>query len=169
MTQPGENARKCADMIIDCAVDCDWWLEPSELEALSNRAILSAARHVAAEIQEPDAEVSLLFTTDEHVQDLNRQWRQQDKPTNVLSFAANEGGGPPTPVLGDIVLAQETVLQEAKAQGKTFENHLTHLIIHGFLHLLGYDHMQEAEAQEMEGLETRILAELGIADPYGTS
>ncbi|MGI9366265.1 MAG: rRNA maturation RNase YbeY [Rhizobiaceae bacterium] len=155
-------------MIIDCAIDCDWWLEPDELEALSNRAILCAARHLVENIPGSDAEVSILFTTDEHVQELNRQWRQQDKPTNVLSFAANEGAGPLTPVLGDIVLAQETILQEAKAQGKTRQDHLTHLIIHGFLHLLGYDHILEAEAREMEELETCVLAQLGIADPYGT-
>lgn len=168
MIQPGASARKPADMIIDCAVETEWWLKQRELEALSDTAIQTAARYVQGQFPEQGTEVSIVFTSDRHVQELNRQWRQQDKPTNVLSFAANEGDGPPSPVLGDIILAQETILREAEAQDKTPEEHLTHLIIHGFLHLLGYDHLQEIEAQEMEGLETVVLAELGIADPYAT-
>ena len=107
-----------------------------------------------------------MFTDDTHVQALNREWRDQDKPTNVLSFAANEGGGPPSLMLGDIVLARQTIEREAKIQGKNRNDHLIHLIVHGLLHLLGHDHQQEGEALEMEQLETDILFELGIDDPY---
>ena len=115
----------------------------------------------------PDGtEVSLLFTDDAQVQALNKQWRDRDKPTNVLSFAANEGSGPQTPMLGDIVLAHETIAREAIEQGKTFDDHLTHLIIHGFLHLIGFDHIDDDEAETMEQLEREICASLGIADPY---
>ncbi|MDZ7714462.1 MAG: rRNA maturation RNase YbeY [Rhodovibrio sp.] len=118
------------------------------------------------------AEVSVVLADDATVRDLNRAYRGQDKPTNVLSFANLEDAHAPDrpdgePVLlGDVVLARETVLAEARAQGKTPGDHLSHLCVHGLLHLLGYDHMAEAEAEAMEALERRVLAGLGIADPY---
>jgi probable rRNA maturation factor len=98
---------------------------------------------------------------------LNRRYRKQDKPTNVLSLPA----APPLvgrlgPLLGDVVLAAETVRKEAESQGLAVAAHLTHLIIHGFLHLIGHDHENEAEALVMEGLETAILDDLGLPDPY---
>lgn len=115
------------------------------------------------------AEVSLVLSDDGHVQELNRDWRGKDKPTNVLSFPAE--GDFPMPgaprLLGDIILAQETVAREALEQGKRFDHHLSHLVIHGLLHLLGYDHIEEDEAQEMEALEIKLLASMDIPDPYG--
>ena len=114
-----------------------------------------------------DAEVSMVFTDDARIQVLNRQYRGKDRPTNVLSFpAAPLVPGRLGPPLGDIVLARETIALESEAQGLDFADHLTHLIVHGFLHLLGYDHEAHGEAVVMERLETAILGRLGIADPY---
>jgi len=99
-------------------------------------------------------------------QALNRDWRQIDKPTNVLSFPQIEPFGPVVGILGDITLARETLEREAAEMGKSLTDHYTHLVVHGFLHILGYDHTDETEALVMEGLETQILATLGIDDPY---
>jgi probable rRNA maturation factor len=99
-------------------------------------------------------------------QALNRDWRQIDKPTNVLSFPQLEPFGPVVGILGDITLARETLEREAAEMGKSLTDHYTHLVVHGFLHILGYDHTDETEALVMEGLETQILANLGIDDPY---
>lgn len=150
---------------IDIAVEAREWPSPDALSALSTRALRTAVAHLDQPLM-PGAEVSLVFTSDGHVQALNHQWRGLDKPTNVLSFAANEGAGPVTPVLGDIIVAYETIAREADEQAKSFDDHLTHLIIHGFLHLLGYDHINDEDAQAMEYLETLMLASLAIADPY---
>ncbi len=106
------------------------------------------------------------MTDDAHQRVLNRTWRQIDKSTNVLSFPQLESSAPVMGLIGDISLAQETLARESEAQGVGFVEHFTHLTVHGFLHLLGYDHVAEAEAFQLEGLETRILAALGIADPY---
>ncbi len=113
-------------------------------------------------------ELSLVFTDDAAIQEINAEWRGKDKPTNVLSFPAFplEPGKMPGPMLGDIVIARETVEREAVDLDKSFEDHLTHLLVHGFLHLFGYDHMETGEAERMEALETRILAVLGLSDPY---
>jgi probable rRNA maturation factor len=129
----------------------------------------------------PPCELTILLTDDAHVQELNRDFRHQDKPTNVLSFPNYspgelkelwdgflEGREADTPglFLGDMAMAFETIAREAKDQNKTFPDHLTHLVVHGTLHLLGYDHMDEKEAQEMESLEIEILQKLNIANPY---
>lgn len=115
-------------------------------------------------------EISLAFGDDAHIQDLNRDYRGIDKPTNVLSFAAFDDMEPvPSdhPVLlGDVILARETVCREAAAQEKDVSAHVRHLVVHGVLHLLGFDHETEDEADEMEGLEVAILAKLGIDNPY---
>ena len=153
---------------IDQVIQAGGWPDEDSLAAIAHLAINAAVKRLVADIQ-PDSEVSLVFTNDEEIQNLNKQWRGQDKPTNVLSFAANEAGGPITPILGDIVLAFETIDREAKEQGKDFDNHLKHLIIHGFLHLLGYDHISDEEADEMEALEILIMKDLGIADPYAST
>ena len=112
------------------------------------------------------AELSILLTNDEEQHELNRQWRGKDSSTNVLSFPQIEPFGPVTGILGDITMARETIEREAVEQGTSFPDHFTHLVVHGFLHILGYDHLSDAEALQMEGLETQILASLGIADPY---
>ena len=118
-------------------------------------------------------EIAVVLADDAEVQGLNAAWRQQDKPTNVLSFPAMEPDDVlrqpvEMPVLlGDVVLAFETCAREAAEQGKPLAHHLAHLVVHGTLHLLGYDHETDEEAGIMEPLETHVLAGLGIADPYG--
>jgi probable rRNA maturation factor len=112
------------------------------------------------------AELSIVLTDDTEQQDLNRDWRGKDAPTNVLSFPQIEPFSPVIGLLGDIVLAHETLEREAADLDKPLEHHFTHLVVHGFLHILGYDHLTEDEALVMEGLETQILAGLGVPDPY---
>lgn len=138
------------------------------LEEIVAKAV--AASVEVAELKIPaEAELSLLFTDDNAVRSINNDWRGKDSATNVLSFpgADIKPGEPADFVLGDIVLAYETVAREAKLEDKPFEHHLSHLIVHGLLHLFGYDHMNDRQAQLMEGLETRILLRLAIDDPYG--
>ena len=108
-------------------------------------------------------EVSVVLCDDAFIADLNGRWRGQPKPTNVLSFPANH---PTQAVLGDIVVAYETAAREAVDEGKTLRAHVTHLLVHGTLHLLGRDHLVEDEAEDMEEMERSVLAALGIADPY---
>jgi probable rRNA maturation factor len=113
------------------------------------------------------AEVSLLLTSDAEVRVLNAHWRGQDKPTNVLSFPAPAGRPlAESPTLGDIALAFETLAREAGESGVPLADHYRHLVAHGFLHLIGYDHQTDEEAERMEALERRVLARLGVADPY---
>lgn len=147
--------------------------------ALARRAARAALAGAASRDGRivPDAELSLVLADDALVHQLNRQYRGVDKPTNVLSFPGGTEPAPaeahagakraPAPVmLGDVVLAAETVAGEAAAQGKTVADHFSHLVVHGVLHLVGYDHMSEAEARAMESLEVEVLDGLGIADPY---
>ena len=114
------------------------------------------------------SELSVQFSDASRVCILNAKWRGIDKPTNVLSFASNDGVAliDWSPLLGDIVLSYETISEESRMQSKVLESHLCHLLVHGFLHLLGYDHDDSSKASEMEHLETTILASLSIADPY---
>ncbi len=113
------------------------------------------------------AEISVVLADDGLVRRLNRDYRGQDRPTNVLSFVAEDRGGEErVQLLGDVVLALETIVLEASGQGKPVADHVSHLVVHGVLHLLGYDHRSEGEAAEMEALEIRVLAGLGVADPY---
>ena len=112
------------------------------------------------------AELSIVLMDDASQQELNKEWRGIDKPTNVLSFPQIEPFSPVLGILGDITLARETLEREAAEQGVSFTDHYTHLVVHGFLHILGYDHVDENEALVMEDLETQILATLGIEDPY---
>ena len=105
--------------------------------------------------------LSIVLAEDTFVQDLNKNYRGKDKPTNILSFPMDEDD-----MLGDLVLSYDTIVAESDDQKKTFENHYTHLIIHGVLHLLGYDHIDDAEADEMEQQEIDVLSRLKIANPY---
>lgn len=152
-------------LYLDLAFEAGQWPPEDVLRPLAELGLTAAA----AEIKAPTgAGVTLLFTDDAHIQALNARFRGKDKPTNVLSFPALMGTVLPDELvhLGDIALAYETVAREADADDKAFDHHLTHLIIHGFLHLLGYDHVMKDEAEEMEDLERHILARLAIADPY---
>lgn len=154
------------DVIIDVAVEAAGWPPADELNARVARAF-AASVCTGRFAYHPGSELSLLFTDDATVRDLNKKWRDQDMPTNVLSFpGGNERGPVYGPLLGDIVFALETVVREAKEGEKPFENHLSHLIVHGILHLFGYDHQIEEDAEQMENLERRILAKLNIPDPY---
>jgi len=145
------------------AVESEGW--PDGLEEIADKAVFEALAQSGAEIAGV-SELSILLTDDAEQQVLNRQWRGMDKPTNVLSFPQIEPFAPLDGLIGDIVLARETLEREAEELGKPLTEHFTHLVVHGFLHILGYDHIEDGEAAEMEGLETRILARLGIADPY---
>ena len=118
---------------------------------------------------ERDVEVSVRVVDEAEMQALNRDYRDQDKPTNVLAFPAGDAGFVPpgeTPLLGDIVVCAGIVAREADEQGKPLEHHWGHMLVHGTLHLLGHDHATDSEAQAMEALERHILESLGIPDPY---
>lgn len=132
---------------------------------MAERAVFEALARSGARVAGV-AEVSIVLTDDAAQQQLNRQWRGIDKSTNVLSFPQIEPFAPVSGLLGDIVLARETLEREAAELGKPLDHHFTHLVVHGFLHLLGYDHVEESDALQMERLETQILASLGIPDPY---
>lgn len=136
-----------------------------EVEDLCEKALTS----VSSQMEDTkSAEVCVVFASDAEVQTLNRTFRGKDKPTNVLSFPADEDEAIPgeEPSLGDIVLALETVSREAQDQAKTMDDHVSHLVVHGILHLLGYDHENERDAGQMEDLERKILGQMGISDPY---
>ena len=142
--------------LIDISVQSEGWLES---EALITQAVAA----ITALLEAPrEGELSVVLMDDAQMRVLNREYRNKDKPTNVLSFPVP----PPAPLLGDIVLARETLLREAKEKSVSFEHHFTHLVIHGWLHLQGFDHQTEAEAQEMEALEIAALSTLGIDNPY---
>ncbi len=150
----------------------DW--PEGDWEALAAKAA-DATLRIAPELANPRLVTSMLFTTDNVIRTLNHDWRQKDKPTNVLSFPMLERGdlvhldpgeGPPE-MLGDIALAQETCAREAAEKGLALEHHTAHLIVHGLLHLAGFDHETgEADAQAMEEMEVKALALMGIANPY---
>ena len=151
---------------LDCVSESDLWTQHPEIESVAQRALAKAAETCGTPVL-PGAEVALVLVDDERMRAINKEWREKDKPTNVLSFpSVPKDKIANAPFLGDIVLACETVEREAQDEGKSFDHHAAHLVVHGFLHLIGHDHMNDEEAERMEGLETRILAELGIADPY---
>ncbi len=159
---PGEGPRIGIDVLVEAGA---WPARPA-LRRLVGRAVESLA--AAGIVGDGAAELSVVFSDDARVRELNAAWRGKDKPTNVLSFPASGAprfGGHP-PMLGDVVLAFETVSAEARLEGKPLEHHIIHLVLHGLLHLLGYDHEQEGEAEEMEAIERRALARLAIPDPY---
>jgi probable rRNA maturation factor len=152
------------------ATECDW-------EDLARQAVLAAVAatpHGALVAHPAVAEVSVCLSRDDDVQALNARYRGKDAPTNVLSFPMFDAGGITLPadasagevLLGDIVLARETCLREAEVRGVPLSAHASHLIVHGTLHLLGYDHMSDPEAEQMETLERGIMAALGLHDPY---
>lgn len=153
--------------LVDLTVEAGEWPPEEELAAIVARAAEATVAETG--VLPPDGcELGIIFTDDDEIAVLNAEWRGKEKPTNVLSFPS----GMPSPagqlplLLGDIVLAFKTITAEAALDGKSFEHHLTHLMVHGILHLLGHDHEHEDEAEDMEALERRVLARLAISDPY---
>jgi len=146
---------------VEILIESNGWAAHPEAEEAINRAVTEAGEVTHTK----QGEVAIVLTDDAAVHTLNRTWRGIDAPTNVLSFPAKSSPGIPAR-LGDIVIAYETVVREAIAERKPFAHHLVHLAVHGFLHLLGYDHEADAEADMMERLECAILARLDVPDPY---
>ncbi|WP_375638365.1 MULTISPECIES: rRNA maturation RNase YbeY [unclassified Bartonella] len=153
-------------IIIDIMIKSAGWNDEKMLYNITEKALMATMHHVS--LENVVSEISLLFTDDEHMAQINAQWRNKNKSTNVLSFPAFplKAGNRPGPILGDIIIARETVVFEAEKEGKTFQDHLIHMIVHGILHLLGYDHETDDEAYKMEKLEREILQKLSIKDPY---
>jgi probable rRNA maturation factor len=150
---------------VDILIESPLWAAQPQAERTVRAAIAQAGAQTAA----GEGELSVLLTDDVAVAALNRDWRGIDAPTNVLSFPAGPAGPKDRSMLGDIAVAYETTAREAADEGKPFDHHLAHLAVHGFLHLLGYDHESEAQAEEMEALERAILAKLAVPDPYTSS
>jgi probable rRNA maturation factor len=155
--------------ITEVLVVAECWQKEPDAETVIQRAVATAAEMVDADVDE--AELSVMLTDDAGIRTLNSNWRGIDKPTNVLSFPALQPAGAGGPedaprMLGDIAIAYETTRREADDEQKSFDHHLSHLAVHGFLHLIGYEHEKDDEAEAMETLEQEILAQLGIPDPY---
>jgi probable rRNA maturation factor len=163
-------------ILVELSEDATWpahdW---DSLAARAATAAISRTPHAELATGPATVEISVRLTDDAEVQTLNAQYRQKDKPTNVLSFpmvqadlldAIDQNSDDGEVLLGDIVLAYETCAREAAEKGITLHDHATHLIVHGTLHLLGYDHMVGMEAEAMEAIEIDALAALGLADPY---
>jgi probable rRNA maturation factor len=154
--------RAIASVAVDVVTASDRWLACADAAATVCRAIEAAASATGE-----SGQVAVMLTDDAAMRQMNAQWRGIDKPTNVLSFPAGESPAGTEPThLGDIAISYETVAAESAAENKAFADHLAHLAVHGYLHLVGFDHETDAEAVRMEHLETQILSGLGIADPY---
>jgi probable rRNA maturation factor len=149
---------------IEVIVGSARWRRRPKAKTIVKKAISVAAKAASTR----PSKLAILLSDDSSIRALNRQWRGKNAPTNVLSFPAAGGGEPQSspPYIGDVVIAYETTAREAAAEGKRFDDHLAHLAVHGFLHLLGYDHENVRDADTMENLERRILAQLGVPDPY---
>jgi probable rRNA maturation factor len=146
--------------VIDIAVTSPLW----EKQPLAEQTVREAIVAAADALDTPPGEICVMLTDDAEMTRLNRDWRGLDKPTNVLSFpAAKTAGGA---FLGDIAISYETLERECAEEGRIFLNHLAHLAVHGFLHLIGYDHQTDSEAETMEGLESKIMLALNLPDPY---
>ena len=154
---------------IDIMIEAGNWRDENALEGLVRKSVEAAWSNLG--LKSTASELSVVFTDDASIQTLNAEWRGKDKPTNVLSFPAFpvKAGSQPGPVLGDIIIARETVEREALEEGKPLENHLVHLVVHGFFLFLGYEHETDAEAEVMEGRERAVRHAHAIRDPYAVS
>jgi probable rRNA maturation factor len=147
---------------VDIQIGSDLWAAQPHAEQIVRDAIAAAATLAPAV-----GEISIVLTDDATIQALNREWRGIDKPTNVLSFPATQtNAGPGHKMLGDIVIAYETLAQECADEDRLFPHHLAHLTVHGFLHLIGYDHQTDSDADAMEALESKIMGAMKMPDPY---
>jgi len=153
--------------VIDVAIEAEDWASLEAPSQLAEAAILAAIGESGV-VLAANTEISVLFCDDRFIRDLNRKWRGIDEPANVLSFPA-VGDAASAPLLGDIVIAFETASQEASEAARPLHDHVAHLLVHGFLHLIGHDHIGAAEAATMEALERAILGRLGIADTFRES
>ena len=173
------RSKSALALAVDILIESEAWRMLPEAEDIVRRAIAFAAtcshptlpreRGIVGWWRHCNSELSLLLCDDKTITRLNGRWRGQEKPTNVLSFpaASQQDAVPDEKIpLGDIAIAYETLAREAEETGKTVSDHLSHLVVHGFLHLLGYDHHMDDEAERMERLERDILARIGVADPY---
>jgi probable rRNA maturation factor len=155
--------RRASPPQIDIQTQSPLW----EAQPLATRTVHDAIATAAAELSTIGGEVCIVLTDDSAIARLNRDWRGIDKPTNVLSFpASGQTGGQEPRLLGDIVIAYQTLERECETENRLFLHHLAHLAIHGFLHLSGYDHETDGQADEMEALESRIMSHLNMPDPY---
>jgi probable rRNA maturation factor len=153
-------------VVVEIAVESEAWQQMSGAERTVRQAIEAAVSDAGP----ASAEVGVVLTDDARIRDLNRTWLGNNKATNVLSFPAPDASPPSdTKFLGDVVFALETIRREAEDEQKLFDSHLAHLAIHGALHLLGFDHASDQDAEVMEARERQILARLGIPDPYAPS
>ena len=159
--------------MIDINMQCDRWhdekLDEADLIENTVRATLLAAQETVS-LSDKETELSVVLCDDLYIQSLNKQYRNKDKVTNVLSFPQTEfplkEDAGDFVILGDVILAYETIKKEAEEQNKTFTDHVRHLVTHGTLHLLGYDHEEPQEAEIMENLEIKILSQFGVENPY---
>ncbi|MGJ0395737.1 MAG: rRNA maturation RNase YbeY [Methylocystis sp.] len=151
-------------MDIDVNVAAPAWRRVADLENLAKDCVRRSLAASGAALAS-NCEVSVTFCDDETIRALNAEWRGKDQPTNVLSFPT-PGALERKPLLGDVIIAFETVSREAEEQGKLLRAHAAHMVAHGFLHLIGYDHETAAEAERMEALERKIAIALGFPDPY---
>ena len=150
----------------DILIDDARWSGRMDVEGVVN-SVVAKALQVTKVVLNRDAEASFTFADDARIRELNAIWRKKDSATNVLSFPAADGAALKTSqLLGDVVLAYETIDREAIEEGKPFADHAAHMIAHGFLHLIGFDHEDDAQADEMEGVESRVLSGLGMPDPW---
>jgi probable rRNA maturation factor len=167
MVEGGPSRKPAASTGVTLDVDIvrhgDAWTSAGVTDFALRRAARAAM--LTAPLPPGTYQVTLLLTDDAEMRVLNRTWRGKDTATNVLSFPANDAIREPG-LLGDVVLAYETTRKEAREQNIALEDHVAHLVVHGVLHLLGFDHAEDAEAERMENLERTALASLGIADPY---
>jgi probable rRNA maturation factor len=159
--RPRTASNAAAGIKIDIRIDSDLWKRKRDAKAVARRAIAKAA----GVLVRSKCELAVLLTDDPTIRVLNWDWRGVDAPTNVLSFPAPQAGED-RPFVGDIVLAYETIAAEARVERKPFAHHFAHLAVHGFLHLLGYDHARKKDAEAMEEAERDILRRLRIPDPY---
>ena len=153
--------------VIDVAINAKDWASLEAPSQLAEAAILAAIEETGVSLA-ANAEISVLFCADGFIRDLNRKWRGIDQPAHVLSFPTGADAAF-APLLGDIVIAFETASREASEAGRPLRDHVAHLLVHGFLHLIGHDHIGVADAETMEALECAILGRLGIADPFRES
>jgi len=157
------HERRASPPQIDVQTKSPLW----KAQPLAEQIVRDAVAAAASALSTGDGEVSIVLTDDSAIASLNRDWRGIDKPTNVLSFpASGHKASEGVRFLGDIVIAYETLVRECDDEGRIFLHHLAHLTVHGFLHLIGYDHQTDTQAEEMEGLESKIMTRMNMPDPY---